>query len=177
VIPNKKKSTHQMDIIFSVILFIVCLFIFKESILLPKSTYEIIGPAFLPKVLSILLCICAVIVFIEGLKKRSAQLRIDRATESKKSSSLKPKDDFVKRPKLAFLVVLITVAYISIMNLRIIRYYILTPLFILILGLLLFRREKKGKWINFLIVLFINAFALGIGVYYIFTKIFIIDLF
>jgi hypothetical protein len=177
MIPNKKKSTYQMDIIFSVILFIVCLFIFKESTLLPKSTYEIIGPAFLPKLLCLLICVCAVMVFIEGLKKRSAQLRIDRETESKKSSSLKPKDDFVKRPKLAFLVVLIMVAYISIMSLQIIRYYILTPLFILILGFLMFRREKKGKWINFLIVLFIDAFALGIGVYYIFTKIFIIDLF
>jgi len=177
MIQSEKKSTYQMDIIFSVILFIVCLFIFKESTLLPKSTYEIVGPSFLPKVLSILLCICAVIVFIEGLKKRSAQLRIDRATESKKSSSLKLKDDFVKRPKLAFLVVLITVAYINIMNLRIIRYYILTPLFILILGFLMFRREKKGEWANFLIYLFISAFTLGIGAYYIFTKIFIIDLF
>lgn len=175
---NGKMSSYQMDFIFSVILFVVCIFIFRESLTLPKSTYEIVGTSFLPKVLCGLLCICSVLVFIEGLKKRKTQMMVkDESDDTGDDFENQEKRSFIKRPKLALLVLFITVLYIGLMSMRVIHYYILTPIFILVLGVILFRVEKKGKWQTFFIALIVIAIVLGVSLDYLFKNVFITDLF
>jgi hypothetical protein len=174
---NGKMLSYQMDLIFSVILFGICIFIFKESLTLPKSTYEIVGTSFLPKVLCILLCICAVLVFIEGLQKRNAQIEIQRESRGIDGIPNEKKSSYTRRPNLAFLVFLVTVLYIGIMSTRTVPYDILTPVFIFVLGMSIFRREKKGSWLNFLVILIITSIFLGMSLNYIFKNIFITDLF
>ena len=170
---DSKHSSYRADIILAIVLLLGCAYVYWECLSLPDSPYEPLGPAFVPKVLCILIGICAVWVLIQGLyKMRSSPLR-DSATSDNESTGVA---DFVKHPLLALVGVLLTLAYIGSMHLKLLGFRSATIIFILVLGIALMKYEKKKLSVFHLLILSIIACIMGLGSYYLFTQVFYVNL-
>ncbi len=139
---------------------------FAETLGLPESPYEPMGPAFLPRALSVFIGIFALLLLAKTIIssfKTTGQLSL-----SETSNQL---NDYIKHPIVAFLSMIMTLLYITSMQYGLLGFRSATVLFILFSGGLLTRMKLKS------IPLFITiACIMGLGGHYIFTKVFTVDL-
>ncbi|MBD3306853.1 hypothetical protein GF339_10525 [candidate division KSB3 bacterium] len=170
---DSKLSSYKADMILAVVLLAGSLYVFWESLSLPDSPYEPMGPAFVPQALCILIGFLAIVVFVQGIRKwQGAMEQSPAAAETEPSET----DDVVKHPWLAILAVLLMFAYIGSMHLKLLGFRTATIIFILLLGVSLVSYEKEKVVVLHLIILLILAGIMGLGGYYLFTQVFYVNL-
>ncbi len=171
---DSKQSSSKADIILAVVLLASCGFVYWECLSLPESPYEPLGPAFVPKTLSFLIGIAAVWILFEGLQK----LRVSSSSRDSSASDAEftTAKNFVRHPFLAVTGILLTFAYIASMHVGLLGFRSATILFIMVLGGLLCKYEQKNIRMTHLCILLLTACIMGLGGYYLFTQVFVVNL-
>ena len=170
---NSKQSSYKADIILAIVLLAGGGFVYWECLSLPESPYEPMGPAFVPQALCLLLGICAIWVLFQGIQKwRTAALRHTDPLDHEHTRT----SSFIKHPFLALAGVLMTLVYIGIMHFKVLGFRSATSIFILVLGISMMKYEKKKVHIFHLLILLIIAGLMGLGGYYLFTRVFYVNL-
>lgn len=167
---DSKQSSSKADIILAIFLLAGCGFVYWECLSLPESPYEPLGPAFVPETLSLLIGFAALWILFEGLQKWRVQ---HSGTSNAEFTGMR---DFVRHPFLAIAGVLLTFVYIGSMYLGLLGFRSATILFIMALGSLLCKYERKTIRIAHLCVLLFIACTMGLGGYYLFTQVFVVNL-
>ena len=147
---------------FWVSLFLVALSVamFWESLSLPPAFYDPLGPAAVPRALALFIGILSVIVLV-------------RATRRTSGSAGEAADPPTHRPRATLALILygLTLCYVLILALGVLRFGIATFLFLLIfMGIMTgFDRRRIP-------VILAIALVTGFGCQYLFTQVLIIDL-
>lgn len=164
----KEYSNDIRDIVLSLSILFVCALAYIGCMSLSESPYEPLGAGFFPKTISIVLALLSLILLGKSVRNvfKNHQGNVEGVSQSEPLPAV-----FKRRPGLAGLGVIITILYISVLYFRIMGFRISTVLFGVFLGTLLSRFNYKNSLISFII-----AVVMGLGLHYIFTNVFIIDL-
>jgi len=171
-----QKHKPVVDIIAAVGLIILSLVFFAATLDLPEPRYEPLGPAAVPKTISVLILVSAVVLMCRGIYHfiRNGGFAALRAEGVAGSGSAGP--GYRLRPYLAVMVMLLLVAYIGLLHLQVVGYRISCTLFMLSTGLLTLWYEKQAFKPFHLAVLLVLTLLMAFGGYYVFTQILVIDL-
>jgi len=164
-----QTESYKKDIILGILFLLIGAWIYIMTLNLPEPMYDPLGPAFFPRVLSIGCMICAAVILGQGLRKR-------HHTVTKSEKQEKEELPYHQHPLTAIAAMALVALYILLMDLRVAGFRILTILFVLVLGALLIRAERHGSLLQKSIVLTVLAVALGVGLYYLFTRVFYVNL-
>ena len=161
------NSTIKTDLVLSIVLLGISALVYWETLGLPESPYEPMGPAFVPKVLSVIIGALALLLLAKSLRDRlKGAVAIASAPEEPFQT-----DYWVKQPLMAVAGMVLTVAYIASMHSGLLGFRAATISFIMLSGSLLTKMKMR------LIPIFILiACIMGLGGHYIFTKVFVVDL-
>ncbi len=171
-----QKHKPLVDIIAAVGLILLSLVFFTATLDLPEPRYEPLGPAAVPKTISLLILISAVVLMGRGIYHfirtgSFAALRSEPVT-----GTGNPGPGYQLRPHLAVMVMLLLVVYIGLLHLQVVGYRISCTLFMLSSGLLTLWYEKRAFKLFHLAVLLVLTLLMAFGGYYVFTQILVIDL-
>ncbi|MBP7494179.1 MAG: tripartite tricarboxylate transporter TctB family protein [Spirochaetales bacterium] len=171
-----KEKYPLIDVVLGVFFMIFGLIVYTATLDLPGSTYDPLGPAFMPRLLGILIAITAGVILYHGIyhhiKTKAAIVRI--SSESQKEGVSLP---FKKHPLTALSAMILVFVYILAMDLGLSGFRTLTLIFVLLLGGMLIKAEKDGNVIKKSVFLFFLALLLSFGLFYLFTQVFIVDLY
>lgn len=148
------------DMVLGLVMLAVAGAFLWESIGLPESGFESLGPAAVPRGICAVIAICGLIILVQG-----ARGGVSPAVEWEDPTA------FVPRPGLAALTVLISVVYVLAMATEILSFRIATVAYLVLLGGLLTRWQWKR-----LPLILVMALLMGFGGEYVFTRIFTVDL-
>jgi hypothetical protein len=166
------KSEVKKDFFLGLVLLLGSGFIYLKSLGISDSPYEPLGAGFLPKCLSLLIFFGAIIILIQSLRKYHGS-KITQSGE-KTSNIVKMEPAYKKQPALAILLVISIFFYI--LFIHIIGFRLATFFFIMIIGNLLYAKEKKlGLPLHILIITLI-ALIMSLGLFYLFTKVLFVNL-
>ena len=148
------------DIVLGLVMMAVAAAFLWESIGLPESGFETLGPAAVPRGICAVIAICGLVILVQGVRSRT-------------SPDLEAEDltDFVPRSGLATVTVLISVAYVLAMATETLSFRIATVAYLVLLGGLLTGWKRKR-----LPIILVMALLMGFGGEYVFTRIFTVDL-
>jgi len=137
------------------------------------TIYDPLGPAFIPRALALLCAIVSVPILFQGIRKKMACAGPEKTTEAEKNPA-----SYTRHPKAALLAMLLFFLYILALDMGISGFRTLTIVFVLILGGMLIKvsGEKKAM-LKRIIILVIISLVLSFGLYYLFTRVFIINLY
>lgn len=171
-----KNHKSLVDIIAAVGLIILSLVFFTATLDLPEPRYEPLGPAAVPKTISVLILVSAVVLMGRGIYHfiRNGGFAALRAEPVPETGS--PSPGYPLRPHLAVMVMLLLVAYIGLLHLQVMGYRISCTLFMLSSGLLILWYEKQAFKLFHLAVLLVLTLLMAFGGHYVFTQILVIDL-
>jgi putative tricarboxylic transport membrane protein len=131
--------------------------LYYEAERLPPPFFDPLGSAAVPKLAALVLTILAALLVLEHILRAAGPGQAGREPGG--------------APLVALGAVLIPIAYVAIMQARVLGFREATVLFVFALGALLGRRERRG-----LVALAGLALLIGIGFDYLFTHVFYIDL-
>ena len=176
-----QKKTYIADFILSAALVGIGVFVIIESLKLRPSPYEPLGPAFLPRALSVSLIVLAIPVFVQALRKwrretsQAIAPEVSRPdTGAERSAEPGATVTVRKRPLLSLLTGILTVVYIA--AIRVVGFRLSTVVLVLALGAALYRRERKGRPLPFFITLVVLAFGMSQLLFFVFTRILVVNL-
>lgn len=181
---KKSDKSYLGDLVLFTALLGISTLVFIESLKLKPSQYEPLGPAAVPRALSVLLVLLAIPVCIQGIQKirknRVLKAAVAAGSEEMDEESIVeeieagPVIKGPQRPLLSLLTGISTVIYIVIID--IIGFRISTVILLLFLGTMLYRRERKGRPIPFFVTLFILAVGMSQLLFYVFTRILVVNI-
>lgn len=151
-------KTSLSDIVLALTTMLIAVLGLVATFDLPAATLEPIGPAAFPKWASIILFCLGTVVLVRAVL-------IARTASSKKDSPP------TQRYRLALWLSLLSLVYIGGMSLELFGFRWGTVVYAFALTIALF--DHRPKYIP---VAFVIAIALGVGLHYLFTQIFFIDL-
>ncbi|MEX2617841.1 MAG: tripartite tricarboxylate transporter TctB family protein [Alphaproteobacteria bacterium] len=143
------------DRILGLLLLFVCGAVYWATGDLPPPSYEPLGPAAFPRILAIAIAVLAVPLIIKP-ERYNRNLEDDGVTPT---------------PWMAVWLVLAAVAFAAALHTRIVPFYIIATVFLVVSMAILTRFDRRG-WLPTLLA---SPF-IGFGLHYIFTNVFIIDL-
>lgn len=176
---STKRRPYIADFVLAPALVGLSIFVLQESLKLAPSPYEPLGPAFLPRALGVSLMILAVPIFVQGVRKwRARSTNVSSVSEAEKgtarTASELPAHQTRKRPLLSLFAGIATVFYI--MSIRLLGFRVSTVVLVLVLGSVLYRRERRGRPATFFTVLAVLAFGISQLLYFVFTRVLIVNL-
>ena len=169
---STQDKSYIGDFLLTLGLFGISTLVFLESLKLKPSEYEPLGPAALPRALSIALMLLAVPVLIQGIRKlRSApSLHQEDRAPADEPQVIKGK----QRPLLSLATGISTIVYI--IAVQLIGFRISSIVLLVFLGTLLYRREQKGRPLPFFSVLILLAVGMSQLLYFVFTRVLVVNL-
>jgi hypothetical protein len=171
-----KQHNPAVDIIAAAGLIVLSLVFLVATLDLRESPYEPLGPAAVPKAISLLILVCAMVLMGRGIYKfirngGFADLRLGPNAGVEVSG---PK--YQLRPKLAIMVMILLVIYIGLLHWQLLGYRTGCTLFMLATGLLTLWYEKRTIKPFHVAILLVLTLLMAFGGYYVFTQILVIDL-
>ena len=174
---NSKEKNRWIDVILGVLFMIFGFAVYTATLDLPGSIYDPLGPAFMPRVLGILIALTSGVILYHGIYhciKGKVSLAKDRKGFGKEDVSL---SSFKKHPFIALVGMILVCVYILALDLGLSGFRTLTLIFVLLFGSTLIKAEKAGKVVKKSIFLFLLALVLSFGLFYLFTQVFIVNLY
>ena len=132
--------------------------VYWSSLSLPPAMLEPIGPAAFPRVVASILGALALIVLVGAVRRRA-------------SAETDSSEVVIRRPGLAVLTLILSIAYIAAMEVGLLGFREATAVYLVALGMVLVGFDRRR-----LIPIAVIAIVLGIGAHWIFTRLFYIDL-
>lgn len=175
-----RNKAYVADFILSAALVGIGLFVILESLKLRPSPYEPLGPAFVPRALSVSLIVFAIPVFVQALQKwrrqRSASTSVHSPAAAPASMEAEIGGATIvrRRPLLTLFTGVLTVSYIALI--RVVGFRVSTIILVLVLGTALYRRERKGRPIPFFATLVVLAVGMSQLLFFVFTRILVVNL-
>lgn len=167
--PSSGKSSSTIDLMLAVVVLAICGVVLHGSGSIRDLPYEPLGASFFPIVISLIL---GVMAFILLFKSMVEILKVKQETIIDENLKIdEVHSQFRKRPLLAFITVGFTLVYIALLSSKLVGFRLGTILFVAAVGTVISRFNPRKSFISLMLGL-----ALGVGLYYIFTKIFIVDL-
>ena len=143
------------DRILGCLLIFLCGTVYWATGELPPPSYEPLGPAAFPRILAVAIAVLCVPLIIKPMRYEKTQ----------------PEDGVTHTPWMAVWLMLAAVAFAVALQTRIVPFYVTATLFLAVSMAVLTRFDRRG-WLPTLSV----SPAIGFGLHYTFTHVFIIDL-
>ncbi len=170
-----KDKSYIADFLLAAGLFGVSTLMFVETLKLKPSPYEPLGPAALPRALSVALVLLAIPVIFQGIKKvRGRKTVTTEEATPVPEPELKAPPKGPQRPLLSLLTGITTVVYIF--AIQWIGFRISSVVLLLFLGTMLYRREQKMRPVTFFPTLIVLAFGMSQLLYIVFTRVLVVNL-
>jgi len=168
----EKEADALRDIILGSVFIILGIVVLLLSQNIPKAIYDPLGPAFLPRGLAYLCIIFSGVILFYGIRKKIAC-----AKQGKKIEEEKAPVSYTRHPKVALFAMALFFLYVLALHVGISGFRTLTILFILILGGVLFKFSGRKGIIKPAIILVVLSLILSLGLHFLFTQVFITDLY
>ena len=167
-----KETEAVKEIILGSVFIVFGIVVFLLTEERAGTIYDPLGPAYVPRALALLCAIVSCPILFQGIKKKIACARLEKTTEAEKEPV-----PYTQHPKTAFLAMVLFFLYILALDTGISGFRTLTILFVLILGGILIKVSGEKAILKRIIILVIIALVLSFGLYYLFTQVFIINLY
>jgi len=155
---NQVNPKAEIALFIGLILFSIIVYYF--SLELPEPEYEPLGSAALPQGLAVLMSLLSLIVIVRAIPRlKTYQANVD------------PNPAVIPRPMLSLLIFVLTLIFIGVLDFGFLGFLPAGIIYLSVVGYLMTHRDlKRLPWvIGFSIILTVSSF-------YIFTKLFYIDL-
>ena len=166
-----KYEDSNRDLILGILSVLFGGAVFIQSGDLPDAFYDPLGPAFMPRALAGAIMFCGLVIVMHGVRKRLAEAK----SETRKADA--EVSLFPRHPLLAFSAMCGMFLFILALDTGISGFRTLSILFVLALGGALLRVEKRGFPKSMIVILAGLALVLSFGLYYLFTQVFIVNLY
>ena len=163
-----KETSPRVELGFSIFLIVLSIVIFRETLSLPPGSFDPVGSAGFPRLISTVIGILSLTILIRAVRKLHAVSKSPAAPATPDGAASQP---FRPRPDLALVFYALALMYASVMALRLISFGLCTVLFLFASIGMLTRFTLKRLPIALLI-----ALVIGFGSQYIFTQVFVLDL-
>ncbi len=178
----EREKDGWRDVLLAAGCLLFALIMYAQTLDLPGPTYDPLGPAFLPRLLCIVIFAVSLVILFHGVRKFRAARQVPSATAASAAAASAEGEvtelpAFRRHPKIAAAAVAATFLYILALDIGLSGFRTLTVLFILALGTLLLRTEMKRFSLKHSLILAAIALAMGFGLYYLFTRVFIVNLY
>ncbi|MBW1697695.1 MAG: tripartite tricarboxylate transporter TctB family protein [Deltaproteobacteria bacterium] len=172
------KPYHPvLDILAAAGLIVLALIFYRETLYLAESPYEPLGPAAVPKMLSMLIFICALILLGRGISRHYREKWKARTSIARlKDIFSNRRQEFRTRPELALIVISLLVIYIGLLHWKLVSYRLGCIGFMLAAGMITLWYEKRAFKSLHLTILVVLTLTMAFGSHYVFTEIFVVDL-
>ena len=171
-----KQHNPVIDIIAAAGLIVLSLIFLAATLDLPEPRYEPLGPAAVPKAISLLILVCAVVLMGRGLYHFIRNGGFAALRSGPVPGAEDPGPGYQLRPHLAVMVMILLVIYIGLLHWQVVGYRTGCTLFMLATGLLTLWYEKRAFKPFHLGILLVLTLLMAFGGYYVFTQILVIDL-
>jgi len=153
-------SNPKADIVLSAVVILFSIVIYVAAMDLPPAYWEPLGSAALPQGICVIMALLSLFVMVRAIWALKAHV-----------APAPRQQEFKRRPKAAIGMFLLCVAYVGAMDLGILGFVEATVVFLVSLGLLFTRAERKHiPWIvGFAVVI-------AVGNFLVFTRFLYIDL-
>ena len=167
---KEKEAWKEIALGIIFIVFGIAVYIVSQDI--PGVKYDLLGPAFMPRFLGIVCALISCGIFFNGVRKK-----LRAAKEKEPEGEQKKPLPYKTHSKAAFFSICLFFLYILALDLGISGFRTLTTIFVLVLGGVLINiSNTKGK-IKYFIILVFLALTLSFGLYYLFTRVFVVNLY
>ncbi len=163
-----KETSPRVELGFSIFLIVLSVAIFRETLSLPPGSFDPVGSAGFPRLISAAIGILSLVILIRAARRILAGSK-NSAASATPNDAVAP--TFRHRPDLALGFYALSLVYVSVFALRLVNFGVCTVLFLLISIGMLTRFNFKRMPIALLI-----ALVIGFGCQYIFTQVFVLDL-
>ena len=159
-----QPATGRADRVFAVLIILFSALVYWQTLDLPPPRYEPMGSAALPRALSLIMAALAGVVLIRSLAA-------SRAANSSPPPDTSSDVSYKRHPWLAVWMFIGTAIYVAVMDQKLIGYLPATLIYVVAACTLLsFGRRREIPWIA------LFAIVLSTTCYFVFTRIFYIDL-
>lgn len=163
-----KKTLPYLEIGFSVFLIALSIMIFWETLSLPPGSFDPLGSAGFPRLISIVIGFLSLLIIINTAYQYYTDFK--RTTDSPMQKA-PTSTAYRRRPDLALGFYVFALIYVMLLGLRLLSFAICTAVFLFTtMGML---TRFNHKWLPVVILI---SLVMGFGCQYIFTQIFVIDL-
>jgi len=163
-----QRTPSKIELGFSIFLFVLSIAILLETLSLPPGSFDPVGSAGFPRLISISIGILSLTILIRAAR---GIIAASNARDSSETPDDRVAPTFRPRPELALWFYALSLVYASVLALRLISFAISTTLFLFISMGMLTRFKLKRLPIALII-----ALVMGFGCQYIFTQVFVLDL-
>lgn len=160
------QKQDYWDIALAVFLVIISIITLVGIANVREFDYEPLGPTFLPKALSYCFLVMSGLLIVKIVLRKSKEQRQDLMSDE--ASSAVEEDAPASHPWLAVLAVGMISAFIA--SMKFLGFRITSLVFMIVLGTILIKYERKSNKKRNLISLAIIAIVLSFGLFYIFRE-------
>jgi putative tricarboxylic transport membrane protein len=157
-VQNQVNPRYEIALSIGLILFSIIVYYF--SLELPEPEYEPLGSAALPQGLAIIMSLLSLVVILKAIPRlKTYKVKVD------------PNPEVIPRPQLSAVIFILTLIFIGVLDFGILGFMPAGIIYLSTIGYLMTNRNlKRLPWVlGFSIILTVSSF-------YIFTKLFYIDL-
>jgi hypothetical protein len=169
---QEKKSWQE--IITGIIFIAFGIVVFKVTQNLPSAMYDPLGPAFMPRLLGFLCALIACVILFHGIRIRIVLMRNPPVKETPGDVA---SPAHTRHPVIAFFSIILFSLYILALDAGISGFRTLTIIFVLVFGGVLIKTSHNKGVVKQFSVLVVLALVLSFGLFYLFTQVFIVDLY
>ena len=174
---TENQQKQWKDIGLSSGLLIISIIVFIQAVKLGPARFDLLGAAFLPKLLSVGIAVLSLVILVNAVIKLAQATPPDTiGEETPEPEDLNAESPFVRRPSMAVFVVVLTALYILVMSQKWLHYLSATIAFITVAAVTMSFFEKTPNWYIRIAVIVTTALILGFGLEYLFTKVLVINL-
>lgn len=163
-----QATSSKVEVGFSVFLVVLSGVTLWGTLDLPPGVFDPIGSAGFPRFISVVIGVLSLVILIRAVRKiviGSKEAPASRSQQDPVAPTFRPRHD------LAIGFYVLSIAYASVLALRIVSFAIATTLFLAVsIGMLTRFYYKR------LLIVIPIALVIGFGCQYIFTQVFVIDL-
>jgi hypothetical protein len=163
-----RETSSKVELGLSIFLIILSIVIFWETLDLPPGTFDPVGSAGFPRLISVFIGVLSLVILTRAVRRISVGSK--KASASKSQQTAVP-PTFRPRYDLALGFYALSLVLVSVLALKLISFAICTVLFLFTsIGMLTRFYYKR------LPVVILIALVIGFGSQYIFTQVFVVDL-
>jgi len=163
-----QETSSKIELGVSIFLIVLSIVIFWETLDLPPGSFDPVGSAGFPRLISVVIGILSLVILIRAVRKISAG---SKKAASSKTQQAAVYPTFRPRPDLAAGFYALSLVFAAVLALKLISFAICTALFLFIsIGMLTRFYYKR------LPVVILIALVIGFGCQYIFTQVLVLDL-